>query len=412
MCILASMVKRTLAYIKNFDLNLWILSLGWFVSAMGFAVSIPFISIYFHAELGLSMLDIGLFFSAMAIIRAVFQAVGGEIADRTERRQLLIFAQFMRAIAFGLMAIAIFYDLGFWVIAITFFINSIFGSIVQPTSNAMVSDILPKEKRLDGYAITRSAGNLGWAVGPAIGGFLAGYSYGFLFVISGIITGMAALVFWLFLKTPTTLIINERFKFKDLLAIKDDKYLAWHSVLIFVLYLVVAQLIAPFSVYTVDMVKISEHQLGLLYTLNGLLVVVLQIPFTRLLSKFRYTIQLALGSFIYVIGYGMVGFFSSFYFFIIAMTVITFGEVFMSPPSLALTSKLAPDGRMGRYMGIFGFFVALGWSFGPLYGGVILDGFGDHHITAWALISSLAFVAGIGYLYFTKILPDKFNYKD
>lgn len=406
------MVKRAVRYVKNFDLNLWILSLGWFVSAMGFAVSIPFISIYFHAELGMSMLDIGLFFSIMAIVRAAFQAIGGEIADRMERRYLLIHSQWIRSIAFGLMAVSIYMDLGFWAIAVSFFINSIFGSIMQPVANAMVSDILPKEKRLDGYAITRSAGNLGWAVGPAIGGFLAVFSYGFLFVVSGIVILISSFVFWRFLKSPPTTIINQRFKFKDLAAIKDDKFLAWHCILIFSLYLVVAQLIAPFSVYAVEMVKISEHQLGVLYTLNGLLVVALQIPLTKLISKWRFTMQLAMGSFIYVIGYGMVGFFSSFYFFIIAMTVVTFGEMAMSPPSLALTSKLAPEGRMGRYMGIFGFFVALGWSFGPLYGGAILDGFGDHHLTAWLLISSLAFVSGAGYLYFTRILPHEFNYKD
>lgn len=406
------MVKRAVKYVKNFELNLWILSLGWFVSAMGFAVSIPFISIYFYAELGLSMLDIGLFFSAMAIIRAIFQMVGGEISDRMERRQLLIHAQTVRSFAFGLMALTIYFEMGFWAIAVALLINSIFGSLFQPAANAMVADILPKDKRLDGYAITRSAGNLGWAVGPAIGGFLAGYSYGFLFVISGIITAGSAIFFFFYLKSPATTIINERFKYKDLLAIKDDKYLAIHSILIFILYLVVAQLIAPFSVYAVEMVHISEHELGVLYTLNGLMVVLLQLPLTRLLSKFRLTIQLALGSFIYAVGYGMVGFFSTFYFFLFAMTVVTFGEMFMSPPSLALTSKLAPDGRIGRYMGIFGFFVALGWSLGPLYGGVILDGFGDHHITAWALISSLALVAGAGYLYFTKLLPEEYNLRD
>ena len=87
------MFNKTLAYLKQFDLNLWVLSIGWFVGAMGFAVSIPFIAIYFHSELGLSMSEIGIFFGAMAVVRAVFQAIGGEISDRMERRQLLIHTQ-------------------------------------------------------------------------------------------------------------------------------------------------------------------------------------------------------------------------------------------------------------------------------------------------------------------------------
>ncbi|UCG62701.1 MAG: MFS transporter [Candidatus Zixiibacteriota bacterium] len=406
------MIRRSVGFVKQFEKNLWILSTGWFVSALGFAISIPFIAIYFYATLGLSMSEIGVFFGAMALVRSVFQAIGGEVSDRIERHILLIYSQIFRAGAFLTLAISIYKDWGFWPVAIALLVNSIFGAIFQPVANAMVSDILPVDKRLDGYAITRSAGNLGWAVGPAIGGFLAGYSYGLLFLISSGITLLSGLVFLIFLKPPRTVIVQDRFKFSDLLAIKDDPYLARHSILIFALYLVVAQLIAPFSVYAVEMVKITEHQLGILYTLNGLMVVLLQIPVTRLLAGYRLTTQLAMGAFVYAVGYGMVGVLAGFEFFVLAMIVVTMGEIFMSPPSLTLTSRLAPEGRMGRYMGIFGFFVAAGWSFGPLYGGVILDHFGGNAPVAWALISSLAILSGVGYMLFRRILPERFNIKE
>jgi len=406
------MVIAIKKYVSQFNKNLWILSLGWFVSALGFAISIPFIAIYFHAELALTMTQIGLFFGAMAIVRSTFQIVGGEISDRLERQRLLFFAQLFRSGAFLLLALTIFEKWSFWPVAIVLLINSIFGGIFQPVANAMVSDILPAKKRLDGYAITRTTGNLGWAVGPAIGGFLAGYSYGLLFVISSLITFISAMIIGIFLKTPKTTRVAEHFKFSDIIAIKDDPYLVRHSILIFLLYLVVAQLIAPFSVYAVDMVKISEHQLGLLYTLNGLLVVLLQIPVTKLLSRYKLTIQLALGALIYVVGYSMVGIFVGFHYFVLAIIVVTFGEIIMSPASLTLTSHLAPKGRIGRYMGIFGFFVAFGWSFGPLYGGVILDHFGNSPAIAWILISSLALISGIGYLFFTRMLPEKYNMKE
>ena len=406
------MFAKPVGFVKQFEKNLWILSAGWFVSALGFAISIPFIAIYFHANLGLSMSQIGLFFGAMAAVRSVFQAIGGEVSDRIERNTLLIYSQIFRAGAFLTLAVSIYKEWGFWPIAIALLVNSVFGAIFQPVANAMVSDILPAEKRLDGYAITRSAGNFGWAVGPAIGGFFAHYSYGLLFLISSGITLLSGLVFLIFLRPPRGTMIQERFKLSDLLAIRDDPHLARHSILIFALYLVVAQLIAPFSVYAVEMVKITEHQLGLLYALNGLMVALLQIPVTRMLSGYRLTTQLAMGAFVYAVGYGMVGVLAGFSYFVLAILVVTMGEMFMSPPSLALTSRLAPEGRMGRYMGIFGFFVASGWSFGPLYGGVILDYFGSNAALAWALISSLAILSGIGYMLFTRILPQRVNVGD
>jgi MFS family permease len=406
------MLTKIHGYIHQFEKNLWVLSFGWFVAALGFAVSIPFIAIYFHSSLGLSLSEIGIFFGALAIIRSVFQAVGGEMSDRMERRQLLLYSQFIRSIAFLLLAFCIFYDLGFWAVALMLSINSIFGAIFHPVANAMVSDILPSEKRLDGYAITRAAGNLGWAVGPAIGGFLAHQSYGLLFVISAVVTFLSSMIFLFYLRNPKTSQITDKFKFSDLISVKDDPFLFRHSMLIFVLYLVIAQFFAPFSVYTVDMVGISEAQLGWIYTVNGVFVVALQIPITRLLAKKKFTTQLAMGSFVFLFGYSMIGFFAGFEFFIMAMIIITFGEMFMSPPSLALTSRLAPEGRMGRYMGIFGFFMASGWSFGPLYGGIILDYYGHQPELAWILISSLALVSGFGYISFARKLPKHLNYKE
>jgi MFS family permease len=405
------MIRRLSEFFGQFDRALWVLASGWFVGALGFAASIPFISIYFHNQLGMSTTEIGLFFGGMAVVRSVFQMVGGEMSDRIGRRGLLIHSQTIRAFSFVGLGAAMEFHLGFWAIAFWFLVNSIFGAVFMPAVNALVSDILPPEKRLDGFAISRSAGNLGWAVGPALGGLLVGISYAALFYLSAVITLGSAAVFRFFLKVSPPAKAQDRFRFKDLLAVRQDRNLAIHSLLILALYLVVAQLIAPFSVYSVEMVGIEEKALGLLYGINGFLVVALQIPVTRWLGRQKFTSQLAWGSMLYFIGYGMVGFFSDFGSFAMIMVIVTFGEVVMSPPSLTLTSHLAPEGRTGRYMGVYGFFVTIGWSLGPLYGGLFLDTFADQPILAWLLIASLALVAVVGYLIFGCYLPDKYNYR-
>jgi MFS family permease len=74
-----------IAYLRKFDPRLSVLALGWLVSAIGFSLSIPFLSLYFHSELGLSLTSVGLFFGLTAIIRALFQAIGGELSDRFGR---------------------------------------------------------------------------------------------------------------------------------------------------------------------------------------------------------------------------------------------------------------------------------------------------------------------------------------
>ncbi len=404
------MFSRALTYIRQFEPNFWILSAGWFVSALGFALSIPFISIYFNAKLGLSITEIGIFFGVMAVIRSVFQAVGGEISDRMDRRVILIQAQAIRSVALLMLAIAIAMNWGFWPISIFLTINSIVGAIFQPVANAMVSDILPESKRLDGYAITHSASNLGWAVGPAMGGFLAHQSYAVLFLIAAIVTTIASVVFQIFLKSVPFEKADNKFKLSDLVAIKDDPVFAWHASLSFILFLVVAQLIAPFSLYSVQIIGITEIQLGFLFSLNGLLVAVAQVPMTRFLSGTKLTTQLIIGALIYAVGYSLMGLAASFVLFVIPIVVVTIGEITMSPASLTLTSKMSPSGRTGRYMGIYGFVTAAGWSFGPLYGGIILDRLAhDSPLAAWVAIASLAVISAVGYFLFRKKLDEKID---
>ncbi|HSR09986.1 MAG TPA: MFS transporter [Thermodesulfobacteriota bacterium] len=400
--------SKVRGYLSRFR-SLWALSAGLFVSSLGFALSIPFISIYFHSRLGLSLTEIGVFFGIVAVIRGVFQISGGELSDYVERRLVLIYAQVLRAASFLFIGLAIYADWGFWVIAAGFLFSSILGSVFYLTANAMVADVLPAEARLDGYAVARSAENLGWALGPAIGGFLAEGSYGLLFAVSGVITLASGIVFRLFFFPPRNIPRSDPFTFSDLLSARNNPYLVAHCLLAFLLYLVVAQLIAPFSVYTVEMAGIGKNELGFLYLLNGLMIVFLQVPFTRLLSRFRLATQMALGAFLYACGYGMLGLHTGFSYFALAIFVVTLGEIFISPPSLALISGLAPPGRMGQYMGIFGFFLNSGWSLGPVYGGVVLDYFSGNPAAAWAVISSLAAFSGIGYLVFARFLPGRFN---
>lgn len=124
-----AMISRSRRYIRPFNKDLWAVSFGWFVRALGFGISIPFISIYFHSRMGLSIAQIGLFFGFMAVVRSFFQALGGELSDHVERRQILIFSQVLRAAAFMLLSISIYQQWGFLAISIFLLINSILGRL-------------------------------------------------------------------------------------------------------------------------------------------------------------------------------------------------------------------------------------------------------------------------------------------
>lgn len=84
-------------------------------------------------------------------------------------------------------------------------------------------------------------------------------------------------------------------------------------------------------------------------------------------------IMMALGTLLYAIGFGMYGLVSSYVLFVVAMFVITVGEMVVMPTSQALVAKIAPEDMRGRYMAVFGFGWAIPQAIGPLLAGLIMD---------------------------------------
>jgi MFS family permease len=397
-------------YFRKYDRRLWVLAAGWLTSAVGFSLVIPFLAIYFHSELGMSLTEIGLFFGVAAIVRAIFQALGGELSDRLGRYYLMVGAQSLRTITFLLIAYTISHNSGFFSMAILIIINSILGALFQPAANAAVADLVEPKQRTEGYSIIRVAGNFGWAVGPALGGFLVDRSYSILFVLSAVMTLSSSIIIAIFLRgIRSTRSTNNKFKFRELISIGENGHIFKLAALMFVLYLVISQLMAPLSLFTVDFIGISKNQLGYLYTINGLMVTLLQIPTTRLLRKVRLTVQLLIGAMIYAIGYFWIGLNSTFLMFVVGILIITTGENMVSPPALALTANMAPKDKIGRYMGIYGFAVTGGWSMGPLLGGLLLDWAKPQFIYAWSVISIIALMAAFGFMMLTRRLPEQYN---
>lgn len=403
------MSRRLAVAAGRFDRRLWILSLGLGVSSFGGALTMPFIAIYLHAEQGLSLTQIGLFYTLLTVVRMASQMVGGEVSDHLGRGPLLTLSPLSHAGAFMLLALGMHLGWGLPAIVLCFVLQAFLGSIFMPVANAAAADILPTEDRLKGYAILRTVSNLGWAVGPALGGFLASLSYALLFFIAALFILAAGLFFLFFFKPPDRVLPEDRFQLSDLLAVRKDVHLLQHVALSFFLYLAFSQMMSTFSVYAVDFVGITKHQIGLLFTVNGVLVVLLQFPLTRLMNRVELTFQVALGGLFLGLGYALAGVWTGFTAFLVVFALLSLGEVAMSPPTLSLTSRLAPAGRMGRYMGLYSLFVMAGWSSGPLFGGIVLDLLPGRYALSWTLIGSVAWIAGLGYLIFSRGLMDRVN---
>ena len=85
--------------------------------------------------------------------------------------------------------------------------------------------------------------------------------------------------------------------------------------------------------------------------------------------------------------------------FILAMVIITIGEMVVAPTQQAVVAKLAPEDMRGRYMAVFGFSWTIPTAVGPLLAGLIMDNYNPNWIWLGAGIIMLVASAIYAYLH-------------
>jgi len=118
---------------------------------------------------------------------------------------------------------------------------------------------------------------------------------------------------------------------------------------------------------------------------------------TRKISDKPPMLILALGSMMYVIGFGMYGFISAYVFFMLAMVIITIGEMVVIPVAQAYVGDTAPEDMRGRYSGVMGFSWMIPWMIGPLLAGLLMDN--GYPNWVWYGSAILGSVATLGFLW-------------
>jgi MFS family permease len=398
-------------YLSQFDRRVWALFVGRIISATGFSIVIPFLSIYFNQDLGIPATTIGAVFLVSTGFGALGQIIGGEVADRVGRRKIMILAMASRAMIFVGISVVIYYSNDFLFIAALVVCSSFVGSLFEPASNAMVADVVAPSKRLEAYGLLRIGQNIGWTLGPLLGGLLAIWGYSTLYLLTAISSATVAVIIFLFVKESVKRDLGrKRLSVKGLWELREraKPFLAFSFFSIF-LWLVMAQMSSVYSLYSTNEVGMSLTEIGYLYAINGIIVVALQLPLARFIVRFRMTTVTAVGALVYAVGYFSVAFANDFWMLAGSMVVITMGEVITSPSSMNLVANLSPENERGRYMGIFGLFTSTGWSLGPFVGGILYDAFNTDPYLLWGGVSLFAIVSAIGYFAMRAILAEKMD---
>ncbi|HIH76752.1 MAG TPA: MFS transporter [Methanomassiliicoccales archaeon] len=405
---------------QGFDRRVWTLFYGRIISSLGFSVVMPFLSIYLHNELGISMTIVGMVLLISAVVGALGQIVGGELADIMGRRKIMIIAMAARSTMFLALAYVISGGADIFVITIMVSLSSLAGSFFEPASSALIADVVEPKKRLEAYGLLRIGGNIGWTLGPLLGGLLSMISYPFLFIISAAATGTVSIIVFMFVaESISSSARRQKLSLRDLGRLRNDHRFLAFCLISIPLFMMFGQMASNYAVFSTEIIGITNAEIGYIYAVNGLMVVFMQFPVSRSINHLRMTKAMAAGSLLYAIGYGIVGltpyigmgvptwlFSPGFLYLAMCMFIVTMGEMIVSPSSMTLVAKMSPESERGRYQGMYGLVSNFGFSAGPFFGGLLFDVFYGDPIFMWAGIGSFGLLAALGFLGLGRRIPE------
>jgi predicted MFS family arabinose efflux permease len=389
--------------IPNIQIRKRILSLSIAMGVNTFAYSIiyPFLPIYLHTVRKFPMTKVAWVFPVMGLATIIGAPLSGFVADRIGRRILLIFGPIGRSSCFFILAFLAGINGPFYAIVIMLFLTTLTGMFFRCSVNAYVTDIVPVQNRTPAFGKMRIGLNIGWMTGPAIGAFLARTPFSLLFGLTALFCLAPAVIAFKFcpavqLKKDKGYLDSKRNLTVLHAAFNDLKTLAILG-FSFLLFLSVSQFASTLSIFSTKIVGISKTSLGFLYTINGAIVIILQVPIDKYLRQLNIFARASAGSLFYPIVFIIFAFSKAWMHFAFGIVILTIGEILVMTALVSAVSRRAPSDMVGRYMGIYGMVQGLGWAIGPFFGLILFEYFSHQPLILWGILSSGGVIAFFGF---------------
>jgi predicted MFS family arabinose efflux permease len=352
--LISRMLQATLRLYKNaysgIPRSIWWLSFVILVNRSGTMV-IPFLTVYL-VQLGYTLTEAGFVMATFGIGAILGAYLGGRLTDRFG----FFWIQVTSLLLNGLLFIVLSRMQSLWQIAGCIFVLSSLGEAFRPANAAAIAAFSDEINRTRAYSLNRLAVNLGWAIGPALGGLLASVSYELLFWVDGLTCITASGLLYLIFKNRAHGVQEEKKTIPKGLnnsAYKDRVFLQG---MIFLLLIGICffQLSSILPVYYKEQVQLSEAMIGAVLAFNGLLIVLFEMVLVYKLEQRRTsTLYMFLGSLMIGISFLVLLIAPLVAVVLMGMIVITFGEMLLFPFTNNFWVSRTNSSNRGQYAALY-----------------------------------------------------------
>jgi predicted MFS family arabinose efflux permease len=381
----------------------WMLALVMFVNRSG-AMVVPFLSLYLTEALDFSLRQTGILMSVFGLGAMAGSFLGGWLTDRIGHFRV----QFFSLVGGGSLFFVLVNLTQFYHFAAGIFVLSLVTECLRPANASSVSFYSRPENLTRAFSLNRMAINLGFSIGPALGGLLAAISYQWLFLADGFTCLMAGLVFFFYFrhrkgfqpiarsKQTLTTPLEGQSPYQDLLYLLFFFFCVCFAVVFF-------QFFTTLPLYYRQVYFLSEQHIGLIMGFNGMIVFLFEMILVYLIGNRFALWKLIVGGLLLLgLSFFLLNLFSGIWVLYLSMLLLSFSEILAMPFMATLTVQRSNDRNRGTYMGLYSLSFSTAFVLAPFLGTTIIDGFG--FATLWWASGGLALAATVGFWVVTRRL--------
>jgi MFS family permease len=357
-----------------------LLQLGGLANAFGNGAILPFVLIYLHNVRGLGLGTAGLVLATNAFVSIAAGPVGGTLVDRVGGKRILAAALVFLAVGYTGYVLVDSAWKAFAVATVTGIGNGMFW----PAQSTLITMLTPRERRHAAFAMQRVVMNLGIGLGALVGGLIATTSrpatFDVLFFVNGATFVVYLAVLLLFVPEPSTAETRGATAGKSYLPVLRDRPFMGVVALNTVFILAGMAGFELLPVYAKNEADVTEAMIGIVFFVNTVVIVLAQLPVTKLTEGHRRMRTLAVLGVLWAGCWVLVPLAGTWVTGVAAamllagiMAAFGVGECLHGSVQGPLVADLAEPSLMGRYMALSALSWQAGFALGPAIGGFALD---------------------------------------
>ena len=366
---------------------LWVIFGTTLINRAG-TMALPFLVLYLTKHEGLTPSAAGLVLTAYGVGALATGPYAGRLSDRIGPVRIMKASLFLSG---GILFLFPFLAGQALLLGVTV-VWAVVSEAFRPASMALVTEVVRPGDRKIAISVIRLAVNVGMSVGPAVGGFLLLVSYDLVFWIDGG-TSVAAgflliLMRWEGHGTPPAIHAPSG-SLRDAFAAFKDRRLVYFLLAASPIFMIFFQHESTVALYMVRDLGMDEHNYGLLFPVNTLLIILLEIPLNVAMVQWPHRKALMLGGFLVAAGFAATGLAWNFPSLVVTVVIWTFGEMILVPTCATFVADISPENRRGEYMGIYQMSFSLSFALSGWIGTTVYELWGAG--TLWSAV----FVTGL-----------------